>query len=101
MPLFFHNGWTIKSLQMGDEDGIFHTAMPSRGPFGALRKTRTQLGPSSSLDLKVARSARIPPKSRCIGHVLLMRLENLIVIIIISKKWAHSMAGSGVLNVVM
>ena len=34
MSLFFHNGWTIKSLQMGDEDGILHTAVPSRGPFG-------------------------------------------------------------------
>ena len=31
---FLHNDYTIKCLQMGDEEGIFHTAVSSRGPFG-------------------------------------------------------------------
>ena len=34
MLLFLHNDQTIKGMQMGDEEGMFRTAVCSRGPFG-------------------------------------------------------------------
>ena len=33
-PLFFHNHWTIKELQMGAEEVVFHTAVSLHSPFG-------------------------------------------------------------------